>query len=430
MKNIFRVIGFGLAVVAFSATNSFAQNPCEDTYEVKTAALEKFKTNNTKPITIEKLKVALQAGNDFNTRYKDCPDEKPIVEYITKKLPPIEAYIKETERNIKFDNGVKNKVWADAFSAGKEIIAANSDKPISLNVALALASIGFDRAQAKDDTFNNDTIAMAELAIKKMDSGIISEDYGLSYGTPDTSYVYKTTKYPDGKQNALGWMNYTIGYIKYSRQSKQKDALPYLYTAATKYNSATKNIPDLFVSLGVYYYGELQKIDTKRVELEKANGNKETDDSKALWDLEKGYFERAIDAYARAYKIATANVATAKPDKKPKLTEYKDGLYKDLQGLYKDRFTKLDGLDAYIAAQTSKPLPDPTSEVMPIKEVVPTTTTTTSTTTTKPVTTTTTTTTTKPTTTTTTTNPTTTTKPSSSTTTPKKPTKPKKKSGR
>ena len=95
--------------------------------------------------------------------------------------------------------------------------------------------------------FSRNTTCMA---IKKMQSGVTSETYGLFV------YGYKTKSFPNGKDNALGWMNYTIGYLKYIRQDKKKDALPYLYTAATKYNSATKTIPDLYQMLGVYYFTE------------------------------------------------------------------------------------------------------------------------------------------------------------------------------
>lgn len=420
MKNIFRVIGFGLAVVAFSAVNGFAQNPCDDTYEVKTAAQQKFNDNKAAPRTVEKLKIALEAGNAFVTRYKGCEDTKAVVDFITETLPAVQKEYERLDRNGRFNKAVPAKNWAEAFTAGKQIIAADPDAPVALDVALVLASIGFDRAAIdKVDTFNNDTVAMAELAINKMQAGITSTNYG-AFGT----YVYKTKAFPDGKENALGWMNYTIGYVKYIRQKNSKDALPYLFAAATKHNSATKNFPEIYEMMAVHYKDELIKLDKTRQEKITANGNKDNDETLAIWAMERGYIERAIDAYSRSHKIVAANAKT------PPQIENKNRIYGEMQALYESSFKKKDGLDPYVATLMSKPLTDPTTAITPIKEEVPvtTTTTTSSTTTTNPTTTTTvkptsttTTTTTKPAT--TTTKPATPTKPNSSTTTPT--TKPK-----
>ncbi len=431
MKNIFRTVGFGLAIVAFSAINGFAQgNPCEDPFETKDGEYQKFKKAlklkpPAKTLSLEDLKTAEQVGTSFTSRYGACADLKPIIDYINGKLPAIKEEIIEKERFIKFNKGVTDKIWSDAFSAGKEIIAANQNKPISLDVAIVLSLIGYDQASEKNDSFNGDTVMLAETVIKKIDAGMTSEKYG-AFG----KYELKTKDYPDGKQNSLGWMNYIIGYIKTVRQDNKKDGLPYYYKAATKYNSVVKTYPDLFVTFGSHYLTELKKIDKERVRIFEENGKKENEQTLAMWDLEKGYFDRAIDAYARAYKLADAIEKAAKPEQKTAAKTYKDNLYKALGDIYKERFDKTDGLDAHIAAQLTKPMPDPATEVQPVKEVVPTTTTTstTTTTTTKPTTDTTKPTTTPTNTTTKPTSNTTTTKPSSSTK-PKKPVT-KKKSGR
>ncbi len=432
MKNIFRAIGFGAAVVAFSATSSFAQaNPCEDPFETKNAEYQKFRENIKSPITIEKLEIAVASGDGFNTRYAACEDTKPIVKYITDKMPAVKETLVDLKRTKKFNDGVNNGVWADAFSAGKEIVSVKGKEPISLDVAIVLAMIGFDQTSAKNDTFNNDSIAMAETVIKKIESGMTSEKYG-AFG----KYELKTTAFPDGKQNALGWMNYIIGYIKGERQGNKKEGLAYYHKAVTKSNSAIKGYPEVFQAIGDFYVADFNKIEKERGDLYKANGDKEDEKTLAMWDLQKGYLDRAIDAYARAYNAAAAIEKAAPADKKAAAKTYKDNFYKFLGTLYKNRFDKTDGLDPFISAQISKPMPDPTSEVMPVKEVAPTATTTTTnptSTTTKPTDTTTkptstTTTTTKPTDTMTKPTSTTTTKPTSSTT-PKKPVT-KKKSGR
>ena len=88
-----------------------------------------------------------------------------------------------------------------------------------------------------------------------------------------------------------------------------------------------------------------------------------------MFALVKGYAERAADAYARAYKVAPANNA-----------QYRQGLLEKLQGLYKIRFDKTDGVLDWATAVMSKPMPDPTSAVSPVKEETPANTTSTSTT--------------------------------------------------
>jgi hypothetical protein len=82
-----------------------------------------------------------------------------------------------------------------------------------------------------------------------------------------------------------------------------------------------------------------------------------------------GTAERAMDYYSRAYKLAKSDTPAAKT--------YKDSLYKDLTILYEGRFNKKDGLDAYIATVTAKPVPNPTTPVTPVNDPEPTTTTTT-----------------------------------------------------
>ncbi len=423
MKNIFRAIGFGAALTAFSAIGVFAQaNPCDDEFEVKQAEYTKFRESIKGEVTIEKLETAVSVGTNFTTRYATCEDTKPVVEYINGKMPVVKETLVDMKRTKKFNEGVKNGVWADAFSAGKEIVTVKADKPISLDVALVLAKIGYDLVDADtpNDTYNSDTILMAETALKKID--MASTKYG-AFG----KYEFKTTKYADGKQNATGWMNYIIGYIKAQRQKNVKDALPYMFKAATKYNSEVKTFPETFQTIGGYYVEELKKIDATRRDVIKANGDKDNEESLAMWDLEKGYIDRSIDAYSRAHKLAAAfETAATTADNKKAAKEYKDGIFGIIKALYEQRFDKTTGLEAHIAAQLAKPMPDPTTEVQPVKEVAPTTTTSTSTTSTTTPTTTSTTNTTKPTTN-TTTKPATTTKPT--TTTPKKPAT-KKKSGR
>src|SRR5262249_11436954 len=96
-----------------------------------------------------------------------------------------------------------------------------------------------------------------------------------------------------------------------------------------------------------------------------------TDDEKVKYDAEikakvglfNGYTERALDAFGRANNVAPSGTPTEKT--------YKDGIYKQIQALYKRRFDKDTGLDQYMAAALAKPFPNPTSEVAPINDPEP-----------------------------------------------------------
>jgi hypothetical protein len=94
--------------------------------------------------------------------------------------------------------------------------------------------------------------------------------------------------------------------------------------------------------------------------------NEEAEAKEALF---KGYMERAMDAYSRAWSIAK--------DTTPAEKTYKEGLKKEIDRLYQLRFEKMDGVSQWITAAVAKPLPNPASTVEPIVDPKPTTTTTT-----------------------------------------------------
>ena len=412
MKTIYRVLVLGILMVAFTAvtvTPSFAQDPQEE----KVALYKKYTDNYGG--TLPQMEIAIEAGKQYIEKYGANEDDKDQVNYLKGAIPKLEETVKKIKaNNIKkdrfnrFDTAVKSNKIADIFSVGKEIIANEpADSAIAFDATIFLASLGYDQAVKKDDTYNNETINFAKTVIQKVESGQTSENFGAY------QYQYKNKEYPDGKNNTLGWMNYSIGYIMYYRQDKVKDSLTYFYKA-TQLNSATKGFSDIYRIFGLWYLEEALRIDKDRLAKIAAANNKDTDETLALLALQKGYADRSIDAYARAYNIASAKGSIA-------TKEYKDALYSRLQDLFKFRFDdKITGIDAYVSTVKNKPMPDPATPVTPVVAATPTTATitppATTTTTTKPPATTPT----KPATTPTTTKPATTpTKPTSTTTTTK-----------
>lgn len=364
----------GLVITAFSAVSAFAQtttpNPCED-YDAKTASYEKFRAGfKASPRTLEKAKSAIAAGDDFLSKYGTCEGDKPVIDYITKNLPELKEYVKLQELYVRFDASIadpKNVNADQAYSSGKEIMALKPD--LSLDVAIVLASIAFDSSIKNPpvDKYNADGITYAKKAIKDIESGKTSKCYGAKAYCLAQLDAKKAIDPVKSKQNALGSLNYIIASITYYNQKMKKDAVPYFYQT-TKFESTFKKDPELYRAIGAWYLEELLEIDKKRLAAITANGEKDNAETLAMFALEKGYADRGIDAYARAHALAKAS-PTAKPD-------YVKALYEKIQALYKLRFDKETGIDAYVATVVNQPMPDPTTAVTPVVDATPTGTTT------------------------------------------------------
>ena len=244
----------------------------------------------------------------------------------------------------------------EAFSSGRDIVAQYPDL---IDVPIILASVGFDNAVAKtpNDKFNADAINYAKMAIQKIEAGKTSTSYGAN------TWTYKTDKFPDGKSNTLGWMNYTIGYIMYYRQPNvKKEALPYLYKA-TQFNSETKTNSEIYRTIGSWYVDEFIRLDNDRIAKIKAAGDVDTDETKAILAMQKGYADRAVDAYARAYKVASTDAANK---------AYRDGLLNRVKELYAIRYNKnMSAFDAYMTSTNAKPFADPSTAIVPVVDETP-----------------------------------------------------------
>jgi hypothetical protein len=400
MKTIFRFLALAMLLTAFTAasvTTSFAQDQAA---EMK-ALYDIYIANYDKP-EIEKKEAAITAAKQYVEKFGANADAKQQVDYFKTAIPDLEKAVAALKQKAidagnakamqalftRFDTALKGTGGkanpSETYAAGKEIVAKQPD---FLDVILVLGSVGFDQAVANPpvDTYNDDAITYAKMAIQKIEENKPSKtgNYGV------LQYAYKNKENPDGKNNALNWMNYNIGYIMYYRQgkdnpAKKKEALPYLYNA-TKFTSTNQKNPTAYQAIGAWYLDEAIRIDGERQKKLAANGNKDNEETLAMVGEQKGYADRAIDAYSRAYKLGKASV---KPDK-----TYTDSLYNRLKELYAFRYDgKTDGIDAFVATVDKTPFPDPTTAITPVKvettEPATTTSTTTTPATTKPPTTT------------------------------------------
>jgi hypothetical protein len=393
MNKVFRFLGLGALAVAFTAAGaatSFAQDPCADSeIPAKTAKYEEFTKNYAGKTSVER-KAALNAAKEYVEKYGACVNDKQQIDYFKEYIPKAEKDLgdlvkfEETQKTkaildplyTRFNAGLKAKNWDEVYASGKELLKIETNETNLLDLSIVMGQIGFDEmsSEKKNNKYNADTVLYAQQAIQKIEGGTPSKNYGVA--VPGSNYSFLDKKYTDTKANTLGWLNYIIGYIKFNGDKNEKDALPYLYKA-TQYNSGARDLPNGYQGIGSYFFKELAKLEEKRVALLKANNNVDTDETKAIYALQKGYAERAFDGYSKAYNFVPAD---------PKNKAYKDSLYEQLKSIYLFRYNgKKDGLDPAIASSKAKPLVNPTTEVTPIVEEAPTTTPTTDTTgTTKP----------------------------------------------
>ena len=372
MKTIFRYTTFTVLLAAILAVGSLtvlAQNVCDGADAI--AALDaKFRENFSKGPT--ERKVAIDAGKQFLEKYGACEAQKDFVDYLKTNIPVMEARIKKEENSArikgitdKFLAALTVKNWDEVYTYGKQLLAENADEYRA--VELALGSIGLDETakSPRVTKWNDDTLKFAKQSIQDLEGGKAFKVFGVSIKN-GTNLQYKN------KEDALSWMNYTIGYILTYDKGNKKEGATYLYKA-TQLLSDTNANPVVIEGIGTYYLDELNKLYDEIKALAALQNKDDTvdvaqqkvDAIKAKVALANGTAERVLDTYGRAYKLA---------QKDTKNKPYADKLYKLIQDVYQRRFEKTVGIDAWINTATSKPMPTPTTPIAPVMDAEPATT--------------------------------------------------------
>ena len=304
-----------------------------------------------------RVKIAIDAANNFIAKFGNDECYKEQTEYFRTAVPVLQKIPNKEDISVPVDPKVKYKFellrkvekayrsanWNEAFVLGERVLEVD---PEYIDLVLVLASVGFKqtRTEAYKGKFDNETIRYAELAIKLLESGkeLNTEDFGA------LDYRFKTYRFPDGKANALGWMNCYIGYIKYYHQNQKAEGLSY-YHRATQYLSEARQISEIYRLFGEFYCDRLSALDQKRMQLLEKDGKADT----SKIDREKKtLLDRAIDAYAR-----TIDAFKKRPEKDEK--NLKDS-YDKLQELLKlrDKNKASVDLEKLISATIQKPMPD------------------------------------------------------------------------
>lgn len=376
MKSFMRVLTVGLFALLFTvalASPGFAQECDQDTKTtLYQTYLDNYNSNDT---------AALQKAVDAAKEYvKICGQDESsteIVAYLKDAFPKIEQRIvdikkaqdlqiavdAENKRLAAFDAAYKSKNWAQAFSAGEQVLSNPEVKQKThLDMRILLASRGSVLAESNPpvNDFNQQTLKYAQDAISRISAGEASGTG--NWGAYDFSWK--------SKENALGQLNYAIGYIKYYAQDKKDEAIPYYYKA-TQYDSDTKKYAPIYITLGEWYRNKAGEIGEKReaLDLTEAAGEQQEANIEKAYDylaMEKAYVERAMDAYARAYSIAKTDKGATEA--------FRSGLFDQLKALFDFRYTNEEApkkteasINSYVASVSSNSLPNPASEPAPVQ---------------------------------------------------------------
>jgi hypothetical protein len=379
MKTIFRSIGLTMLAALFvvaGAGSSLAQAGCDDTAKIEELDA-KIRANLPKNSTV---KVAVDAGKEFLEKFGTCEATAEFTTWLKAQMPKLEERAEKEKERVwlkerfeKFDAGITGEKYADTYAAGKELL---SKQPENLNLMVPMGLIGLYQSYNKKFDFNEDTIRFAKTALAKLKAGAPATKKNKA-----GEDVYGVFQYEMTKNDAISEMTYALAYINYWAKGDKKGALPFYYEV-TQLPGKNQNEPRVYATIGSYYTEEAGKLGAEIAALIAKQKAAATDEEKEKLDVDikakvgmfNGYTERAIDAFARAHKVAPTTTANDKT--------YKDGLLKTIQDLYKRRFDKETGMNEYIAVVIAKPFPNPTSEVAPINDPDPAPTTTTSTATT------------------------------------------------
>lgn len=362
-------MGVAVLLSGFAATGAFAQDdPCAD-IDGATAVYDKFTGSYAKKLpanpdvaalqgAISDKQGAIESGKQFLEKWGNCEAWKDQVAFVKPWVPKLEKQIDALKLQIQyvnFDTGMQAKNWDAVYSAGKEIDRMAPDK--SVDQLIVLGMIGLVESYNKNNKYNDESLNYARKAIDKMNSG--TQSVNGKWGVFQFAF--------GSKENAISELSYATGYILYYGKGDKKGGVAQMYKISQMPGSK-KDYAPLFATIGEFYLSEAEPIGKEIAAKIEAIKTATTDGEKLKIDAEvkekvalfNGYTERAMDAFSRAWNFAKTDT--------PAGQKYKDGLYKQIQDLYKRRFDKDDGVSSWVSTAVAKPLPDPASAVQPVTD--------------------------------------------------------------
>ena len=259
-------------------------------------------------------KIAYDAAKLYLTSCPEDPADQIAAFMKNKFVVPYEKMTAGADVAKQFDDAVKNGKYAEQMRLGKLVLAGDPD---NTKVHVILGVVGLN-----DPSLLADSAQYATKAIQMIEGG---KPFAPLF---------------DGsKDKALAQLNYVIA--KTTAKNDPTAAIPYFLKVA-KFESDRKKDPQLYLDLAAAYNNGPR---AKLSEEYKAKYTVESPESKLALANINQFIDRQIDAMARA--AALANNAADKKTIMDALTE-----------LYKDRYSKSDGLNELVAGILQKPLPE------------------------------------------------------------------------
>ena len=263
--------------------------------------------------------MAFEAGREYVGKY---PDDN----YAARVRVWVEAYEKAA-RKLQFEGLLfREKKYAAAFSLGKQVLAGEPD---NLRTIINLASAGYLAANAGDAAFNAETLQYARRATELIEQGGKPSDW-----KPFT-----------GQADALAYLNFITGEL--ILKETPAESVNYFRKAIAS-EGAIRNTPVIYSRLAAAYIASQYEPQSKEFET-RYGGKEATPESKAALDDINLTVDRITDAYARAVTLSGTE---------PQYAEARARWMQELTRFYKFRHNdSTDGLEAYIAGVSAKPLP-------------------------------------------------------------------------
>jgi hypothetical protein len=325
MKQLIRVLMVGAMFTLLLPAVLQAQTPpaaggCTD--EAKGALYAKFLANRQGK-TAENPTGDQEVAYNTTKEYKAlCPtDESVQAKYMAKFGATYEVAARKSQFLAAYDK----KNYPELMRLGKLVLA---DEPDYTRGYVLLGIVGYLASTAGNNSLYAESLPYAKQAIEMLEAG----------KTPDDWKPYA------GKDDALAWLNYSIGV---SLKATPAEALPYLLKAA-RYESIFKTNPLTFEAIArSYELGIYAQQETAYKPF--ADKPESPEQQLALQNIYQTA-DRIIDAYARAIALAgsDAKFQAAKPTWMQVVTD-----------LYKFRNKDSDaGLAQLLSGVLQKPLPD------------------------------------------------------------------------
>jgi hypothetical protein len=310
-----------LIVLVVSASVCLAQRNPTMTSQLNDSDREqlysRYSENKKVPVA-ERQKIAYEAARDYVKRYSGEQDSH---------LAEMRRFVHEYERvmaNFEVHEAYAAKKYAKVFEIGRASLKKDAD---NFYVLATLAQVGYAQAQAGDASLNEETIDYTKRAVA------LAGAEKFSAADPFGSVA-----------DARGFLNFALGW--FLRATAPVDADVALVRAVQS-GSRYKDDPLTYNLLGIAVLKEYGQVSAEYNE--KFGGKQSTPEQQAMLQRIVKLGERAVDAYARAVALSA----------KPEQQEARGKMMTQLTALYKNFHNGSDeGLNEYIAAVLSKPLPE------------------------------------------------------------------------